>query len=216
MKILIVEDNEITWNSMKKFLEHKDYMVDLRKDLDSALKLFEDNKYNIIILDLMLAEWDWLNMCDYIRQKSNVPVIIATAKSQREDKIIWLELWADEYLTKPFDLEVLEKSINNLKIKSNPLKEYNIKNIKEFLKKREILKDNEHTQFDNYEFLILEYLLKNIWDVVSEHDIIKYIWSHKFGKDIENLDYYISKILEKTNKKFIKKINNNGYKIEPI
>src|SRR5690554_1822210 len=103
MKVLIIDDERLLVKGLKKSLTQEGFQVSVAHDGEEALKLFESGSYDIIILDLMLPKIDGISLCRMIRQKSNVPILMLTAKDSDIDKILGLELGADDYMTKPFN-----------------------------------------------------------------------------------------------------------------
>ncbi|MBR4879919.1 MAG: response regulator transcription factor, partial [Clostridia bacterium] len=111
MRILVVDDEKLLVKGLKFNLENDGYEVDGAYDGKQALQLFEENKYDLVLLDLMLPEISGLEVCRAIREKSNVPVIMVTAKTEGIDKLIGFEYGADDYVTKPYDILELKARI---------------------------------------------------------------------------------------------------------
>lgn len=215
MNILLVEDNEIIWKSISVYLKNKWYKVERILDWEEAIDSFENSKYNLIVLDWMLPWFDWISILDHVRNISDIPVIITTAKSELDDKKEGFDTWADDFLVKPFELEELYIRIKNLLKRSNQIESVLIWNIELFLGQYKVTKNWEKINLTNKEFLILEYLVKHIGIVVSRTEIIDYIWWEEsvFESD-DKLDVYISNIRKKTYKHLIETIKWFWYKIE--
>ena len=215
MKILVVEDNELIWNSIKKFLLWKWFVVDLINNWVKANKIILEKAYNLYIIDLMLPWIDWITICKEIRKISSAPIIITTSKWQIEDKSIGFSIWADDYLVKPFDLQELYLRINNLLKRSSQIDVFNFEDISIDINSKSIYKWWVFIKLTNKEFLIIEYLLNNIWLAVSRTDIIDFIWwwDQLFEND-DKLDVYISNIRKKLSKNLILTIKWFWYKIE--
>ena len=111
MRVLVVDDEKLLVKGIKFNLENDGYQVDTAFDGAAALAMVRDQKYDIIILDLMLPEVSGLEVCRKIRETSNVPIIMLTAKSEGVDKLIGFEYGADDYVTKPFDILELKARI---------------------------------------------------------------------------------------------------------
>ena len=109
--ILIVEDETNIRANMAEFLQAEDFETILAKDGEEAITLFEEKKPDLVILDLMLPKIDGLEVCKHIRRDSDVPIIMVTARDEEIDKLLGLELGADDYITKPFSLRELKASI---------------------------------------------------------------------------------------------------------
>ncbi|MBS8122480.1 response regulator transcription factor [Candidatus Vampirococcus lugosii] len=215
MNILLVEDNEIIGKSISVYLKNKGYKVERILDGEEAIDSFENSKYNLIVLDWMLPGFDGISILDHVRNISDIPVIITTAKSELDDKKEGFDTGADDFLVKPFELEELYIRIKNLLKRSNQIESVLIGNIELFLGQYKVTKNGEKINLTNKEFLILEYLVKHIGIVVSRTEIIDYIWGEEsvFESD-DKLDVYISNIRKKTYKHLIETIKGFGYKIE--
>ena len=117
-KILVVDDEKLIVKGIKFSLEQEGMKVDVAYDGEEALRLAKENEYNLILLDVMLPKIDGLMACQMIREFSNVPIIMVTAKGEDMDKIMGLEYGADDYITKPFNiLELKSKNKSNIKKK---------------------------------------------------------------------------------------------------
>ena len=114
MKVLLIEDNKTIANNIKKYLELSDFEVSICENGLFWLEVARHNDFDIILLDLMLPWMSWEEICKKIKAEKDIPIIMTTAKWQLEDKLEWFELWADDYLVKPFDLEELEARIKAL------------------------------------------------------------------------------------------------------
>ncbi len=215
MNILLVEDNKIIWKAIKKMLEKKWYNVDWYLNWEEAIDNFDNSKYNLVVLDWMLPEFDWISVLDHIRNISDIPVIITTSKSQLDDKKEGFSTWADDYLVKPFEMEELYIRIINLLKRTNQIESFTFDNIDVFPQQHKVMKDWVEIKLTNKEFLILDYLIKNQWTPVSRTDIIDYIWWSDWVFDWDDkLDVYISNIRRKTNKDIIQTVKWFWYKVE--
>ena len=215
MKIIYAEDNKSIWKAIKDKLINNWYDVDWFLDWEKTIEAFDLNKYDLAILDWMLPEFDWLSVIDHIRNSSNIPIIITTSKSQIEDKKEWFNMWADDYLVKPFELDELIIRIDNLIRRNKIFNKFIFENITIIIEQKKVLKDNNEVKLTHKEFLIIEYLINNLNIPVSRSDLMNYIWwwDWLFDND-DKLDVYISNIRKKTNKKIIKTIRDFWYKIE--
>lgn len=215
MKILIVEDNKTIANNIKKYLELEWYEIFLAENWLYWLEVAKKNDFDLIILDWMLPGMEWIDICRNIKEEKNIPIIMTTAKWQLEDKLEWFDMWADDYLVKPFDLEELVARINVLikrKLWENVFKKWNLKI--DFEAKK-IIKGKKEIKLTIKEYNILEILLNNIGIAISRTDIIQEIWwwDSLFEWDWK-LDVYISGIRRKLWKSFIETIKWFWYKIE--
>ena len=163
MKVLLIEDNKTIANNIKKYLELSDFEVLICENWLFWLEVARNNDFDIILLDLMLPWMSGEEICKKIKSEKDIPIIMTTAKWQLEDKLEWFELWADDYLVKPFDLEELEARIKALirrkQNESKPIKKWNISID---IQNRKILKWDKEVKLTVKEYNILECLVKNI------------------------------------------------------
>ncbi len=205
-KILLIEDNKEISDSIKQYLELEDYIIDRAFTWWDWLDMVFNKKYDLILLDLMLPEIDGINIAKKIVRKLDTPIIMITAKDSIEDKLIWFETWAIDYIVKPFDLRELEFRIKaHLNKKLPDLIEFN--DIEIDLKNRIFISWWEKLHITTKEFLIFEYLFKNKGLLVNRTDIIDYVWwwEDLFEAD-GKLDVNISKIRKKLWKNIIETV----------
>jgi len=215
MKILLVEDNKKISENIRKYLELEWFEVDIEYDGLSGLNKALDNDFDIIILDVMMPKMDGMEVCKNIRKRKEVPIIIATAKWELENKLEWFDFGADDYIVKPFDMDELVARIKAIMKRKQKFSTFMFGNIKILLEKKQAFKDNKEVKLTLKEFQILEYLMANYNMNVSRADIIEDVWGWDalFERD-DKLDVYISNIRRKLNKKLITTIKGFGYKIE--
>jgi DNA-binding response OmpR family regulator len=163
----------------------------------------------------MLPGLEWEKVCAEIKKEKDIPVIMTTAKWQLEDKLEWFNVWADDYLVKPFDLEELEARIKVLTKRkqwdSKPIKKWNISID---IQNRKILKWNKEVKLTVKEYNILECLVKNIWIPLSRTDIIQEVWWwDSLFDDDGKLDVYISTLRRKLGKDIIETVKGFGYRV---
>ena len=215
MKILLIEDNKEISANVKEYLELEDFEVDTCFDGECWLEKAIYKNYDLILLDLMIPVIDGVTVCRKLRQRKDTPVIMITAKDSIDDKVLWLDTGASDYIVKPFDLRELMARINSVmkrNISTNIT--YELGTISIDLDKRSFLKDNTEVHITQKEFLILEKLISNKWNVVNRSDIIEYIWWESALFDGDNkLDVYISNIRNKLDKHLIVTIKWVWYKI---
>ncbi len=212
-KILLIEDNREISDNIKDYLELEKFEVIQAFDWEKGLQLALEEKFDLILLDLMLPKMDWNFIAKKISKKIWIPIIMITAKDSIEQKLTWFENWAVDYIVKPFDLRELEARINaNLK---PCLKSWIIvfKDLKINLEKREFIKNNKEINLTTKEFLIFEYLIKNNFRVCTRTDLMDYVWGSNdlFGDD-SKLDVYISNLRKKLDKDIIETVKWVWYK----
>ncbi len=212
-KILLVEDNKEISNNIKEYLELEDFEITQVFDWEKAMQEAKTEKYDLILLDLMLPEIDWYIIAEKLKRKINTPIIMITARDSIEHRLKWFEAWAIDYIIKPFDLRELEARVKaHLKIekKSSNLKFWDIEIN---LEKREFFKSWKKVKITTKEFLIFEFLYNNKDKISSRTDIISYVWwAESIFDDDSKLDVYISNLRKKLDKNLIETVKWMGYK----
>ena len=222
MKILIVEDDKGISDFVIPELEHEGYETCLAVTGREALEKFESEKPDLILLDIMLPELNGLEVLRRIRAVSSVPVILETARGETIDKINGLNLGADDYIPKPFEIEELLARINALfrRVSYNQPKESSLsyKSLTLNLDRMSFSFDGgEDVQLSKTEFLMLRLFVENQGKVLSRSQIIDGIWGKGHFIDENTVDVYIgylrSKISEFTKDGYIKTVRGAGYMI---
>ncbi len=222
MKILIVEDDKGISDFVIPELEHEGYETCLAVTGRQALEMFESEKPDLILLDIMLPELNGLEVLRRIRAASSVPVILETARGETIDKINGLNLGADDYIPKPFEIEELLARINALfrRVSYSQPKESSLsyKSLTLNLDRMSFSFDgSEEVQLSKTEFLMLRLFVENQGKVLSRSQIIDAIWGKGHFIDENTVDVYIgylrSKISEFTKDGYIKTVRGAGYMI---
>ena len=219
MKILIVEDDAGISDFVIPELEHEGYTTCLAVTGREALAKFEEEKPDLILLDIMLPELNGLEVLRRIRAVSTVPVILETARSETIDKINGLNLGADDYIPKPFEIEELLARINALFRRVNFGKAQEVPtSIKELtlnLDRMSFTIDSNEVQLSKTEFLFLKLLIENQGKIFSRQQIIDEIWGVGHYIDENTVDVYVgylrSKISEYTKDEYIRTVRGAGY-----
>ena len=203
--ILVVDDEKLIVKGIKFSLEQEGMKIDVAYDGEEALRLAKENEYSLILLDVMLPKIDGLMACQMIREFSNVPIIMVTAKGEDIDKIMGLEYGADDYITKPFNILELKARIKAILRRSVKKVEPPIQN-KNLIKFREIEINTESRRtFINQkeinltakEFDILELLMKNIGKVYSRENLLDTVWGYGSLADARSVDVHVRRLREK-------------------
>lgn len=220
-KILIIEDEKNIVELLKYNLEKNNYSTDYAYDGREGLRLFEKNKYDLILLDLMLPEISGLELCKLMKKEDeNIPIIMLTAKSRESDKIDGLNLGADDYITKPFSVKELLARINALfrRIDIKDRKDIeNYGNIRINYDKYEVRKNEEVVDLTLKEFELLKLLIENKGNPVSRDEILETVWGYKFIGETRTVDVYIRNLRSKierddSNPEYIKTVRGIGYR----
>ncbi|MBU5432114.1 response regulator transcription factor [Intestinimonas sp. MSJ-38] len=204
MRVLVVDDEKLLVKGIKFNLENDGYQVDTAYDGAQALSMVKEQKYDIIILDLMLPEVDGLEVCRKIRENSNVPVIMLTAKSEGVDKLIGFEYGADDYVTKPFDILELKARIRAIlrRAGSQPAADLQDDQIKvgDLLidtAQRSVFKNGRATDLTAKEFDLLVMLARNPGRVFSREGLLSVVWGEDYPGDIRTVDVHVRRLREK-------------------
>ncbi len=219
MKILIVEDDAGISDFVIPELEHEGYTTCLAVTGRDALVKFEEEKPDLILLDIMLPELNGLEVLRRIRAESTVPVILETARGETIDKINGLNLGADDYIPKPFEIEELLARINALFRRVSFSKEKTaalaFKELKLNLDRMSMSIFDNEILLSKTEFMLLKLLIENQGKVMTRDQIIDGIWGQEHFIDENTVDVYVgylrSKISEYTNEKYIKTVRGAGY-----
>lgn len=220
--ILIVEDDNVILRILELELKYEGYTFDVAQDGRKGLELFENNNYSIILLDIMLPSINGLELCRKIRRQSNVHIIMLTAKRDVTDRVTGLDTGADDYITKPFEIEELLARIRSVlrRIKMNNEESIiiEINDLTINILTREVIKQGEHIDLTKKEYELLEYLANNKGIVLTRDQIINQVWGYDFVGDTNVLDVYIrylrSKVDYPYNSKSIQTIRGVGYTIK--
>lgn len=219
MDILIVEDNNDINDMIKDYLVKARYHCEQAFSGTEALMYFKLNTYDLIILDLMLPGMNGESLLENIRQTSDLPVIVLTAKDTLDSKVEVLGAGADDYLCKPFELEELLARIQVQLRKRNKNAYENIvfKDLSLNQSLYDGVIDNEPLHLTKHEYLILELLMKNIKRVFTKQEIYEYVWNDDYYGDDKTINVHISNIRKKikqyTDDEYIKTVWGIGFKM---
>ena len=223
-KILLVEDEENLALGLEYNLSEEGYNVIWAKDGREAIKYFDENEFDMIVLDIMLPYFNGFEIAKHIREKHpQMPILMLTARTQIEDRVKGLELGADDYLTKPFHLkELLLRIKGMLKRKSwyqkvvieNPLykfgdNEINFENFK-------CVKGKKEFQLTSYEAMIMKYLIENKEKVVTRKELLENVWNMNPDIETRTIDNFIVRLRkhfedDPSNPKYIISVRSAGY-----
>lgn len=220
-KILLVEDEKQMSMFIEMELKHEGYIVDVAYDGRVALSLACEKEYDLILLDVMIPILNGIEVCRRVREKSKVPIIMLTAKSDVTDKVIGLDSGANDYITKPFETEELLARIRvyerNKDIK-NENDEIRVKDIIMDNKTHSVSRSGKEIELTKKEYDILEMLLVNKNIVLTRDKLIENIWGYNYTGDTNVVDVFIrylrSKIDEGFDDKLITTVRGVGYVIK--
>ena len=202
MKILVVDDEQLLVKGIKFNLENEGYQVETAFDGKKALELARNNNYDLIILDLMMPEIDGLECCMKIREFSNVPIIMLTARGEDADKIIGFECGADDYITKPFNILELKARIRAMlrRAGGGQARQENtitIGNLTLDTDQRIALRHGEPVELPPKEHDLIELLMKNPRRVYSRENLMNVVWGYSYAGDYRTVDVHVRRLREK-------------------
>lgn len=216
MKILVVDDEELIRDVIKEYLEANNYIVDEASNGIEALEKLENNKYDLLILDIMMKELDGFSMLDRLDKSKMIPTIILSARGEEYDKLHGFDLGIDDYLTKPFspkELVARVKAILNRSSKNLPTL-YKYKTLEINFSAHTVKIDNKLINLTPKEFEILSYLIKNKNIAISREQLLSKLWGYDFFGDYRIIDTHI-KLLRNNLEKYrnlIETVRGIGYK----
>ena len=203
MKILIVDDEKLLVKGMKFNFEQEGYQVETAYDGEEALRLARDKNLDIIILDLMLPKVDGLTVCQKIREFSNIPIVMLTAKTEDMDKILGLEYGADDYITKPFNILELKARVKAIMRRTTPIAakgdrtKVRIGLVELDYNQRKVTIDEKTTDLTSKEFDLMDLLVTNPGRVYSRDNLLDLIWGYDYPGDARTVDVHIRRLREK-------------------
>ena len=205
MKILVVDDEKVLVKGIKFNLESEGYQVEAAYDGEAAVELARTGSFDLIIMDLMMPKIDGLQACMRIREFSNVPVIMLTARSEDTDKIIGFECGADDYITKPFNILELKARVRALLRRSGMAAQsqrekrgrLTMGHIALDPDERSAWKDGTPVDLTAKEFDLMELLMRNPGRVFSRENLLNVVWGYEYAGDYRTVDVHVRRLREK-------------------
>lgn len=229
-KILVVDDEQSIVTLLKYNLETAGYIVEVAYDGEEALKKVETEQPELIVLDVMLPKKDGIEICKTIRSDKNlVPILMLTAKDDEFDRVLGLELGADDYMTKPFSPRevvarvkaILRRSqfVNEIEKEDVDDEDIIIGSIRIRPEFFEVYKEDELLELTPKEFELLLYLIERQGRVITREHMLNSVWNYEFAGDSRIVDVHISHLRDKLEEnpkqpKLIKTVRGLGYKLE--
>lgn len=203
-KILVVDDERVMVKGIKFNLENEGYQVETGYDGEEAVEKARTGQFDLIILDVMMPKIDGLQACMKIREFSNVPVIMLTAKSEDTDKIIGLECGADDYITKPFNILELKARIRALLRRASASAQQQKAqdritqgSITLDLTERAAWRNGQRVELTAKEFDLMVLLMQNPGRVYSRENLLNLVWGYEYIGDFRTVDVHIRRLREK-------------------
>ncbi|APT88174.1 XRE family transcriptional regulator [Corynebacterium frankenforstense DSM 45800] len=204
--ILIVEDEESLADPLAFLLNKEGFETVIAGDGPTALEEFEANDIDIVLLDLMLPGMSGTDVCKQLRTTSNVPVIMVTARDSEIDKVVGLELGADDYVTKPYSSRELiariravlrRQAVDTEETEEEPERVLEVGRVRMDVERHTVTVDGEPVNMPLKEFDLLEYLLRNAGRVLTRGQLIDRIWGADYVGDTKTLDVHVKRLRSK-------------------
>ena len=202
-RILIVDDEPAIIKGLSFSLKQDGYEIDAAYDGEEAVEKFNNNPYDLIILDVMLPKLNGLGVLERIREQSRVPVIMLTAKGEDMDKILGLDYGADDYMTKPFNILELKariKAVFRRLSGVNNEQVIRVKNMVINLSNRNVIIDDKEVNLTAKEFDLLQLFATNPGKVYSRENLLEIVWKYDYLGDLRTVDVHIRRLREKIEK----------------
>ena len=206
-KILVVDDEAVLVKGIRFNLQQEGYQVETGSDGEQAVELAREGSFDLIILDLMMPKIDGLQACMRIREFSDVPIIMLTAKSEDSDKLMGFACGADDYVTKPFNILELKARVRALlrrtaaaAVKQQETGELTVGHIHLDPAERSAWKDGAPVELTAKEFDLMELLMRNPGRVYSRENLLNVVWGYAYGGDYRTVDVHIRRLREKLEK----------------
>jgi len=215
MEILLVEDNENIVSGLKYAFSKNNYNLISKMDIKSSIEYLNDNKPELIILDVSLPDGNGFDLYEGVIKEKEIPVIFLTARDDEDDVIKGLSLGAEDYMTKPFSTKELLIRVNKVILRNNKISVINVKDISFDLNKMIVSKNAKEIDLTSLELKILHLLFNNIGKVVRRNTILDKIWEWT-GNDVDDhtVTVYLKRIREKLGTDIIITIKGIGYRID--
>ena len=205
-RVLIVDDEPLIVKGLKYSLEHDGFETESAADGEEAVNKFFAGQFDLILLDVMLPKLNGIEVCQRIREKSNVPIIMLTAKGEDMDKILGLEYGADDYMTKPFNILEVKARIKSILRRTtvqqhdNSAKILQIRDMKINLNNRSVTIGGKEVNLTAKEFDLLQLFVSNRGKVFSRESLLETIWKYDYLGDLRTVDVHIRRLREKIEK----------------
>ena len=202
-RILLVDDEPLMLKGLKYTLEQEGYETDLAMDGEEAMVKFQAQAFDLVLLDVMLPKLDGLSVCQRIREQSNVPIIMLTAKGEDMDKILGLEYGADDYMTKPFNILEVRARIRTVLRRAGTIapmedrKVIRVRDLEVNLVKRSVRLGGADIKLTAKEFDLLQMFITNRGRPFSRQEMLEHVWKYDYTGDARTVDVHIRRLREK-------------------
>ena len=202
-KILLVDDEPLILKGLKYSLEQDGYQTEAAMDGEEALEKFFADHYDLILLDVMLPGVDGIEVCQRVRERSNVPIIMLTAKGEDMDKILGLEYGADDYMTKPFNILEVKARIKSIFRRSAPVVEVEekrivrVRDLEVNCQNRTVTLAGKAVRLTAKEFDLLQLFITHRGKVYNRESLLETVWKYDYMGDMRTVDVHIRRLREK-------------------
>lgn len=203
-KVLVVDDEKLIVKGIRFSLEQEGMEVDCAYDGEEALEAIKNNEYDVVLLDVMIPKMSGFEVCQNVREFSEVPIIMLTAKGDDMDKILGLEYGADDYITKPFNILEVKARIKaimrrNKRTGNNVIssKVVTFGDLKVDFDGRRVFVRNHEKNLTAKEFDLLELLMNNPGKVYSRDSLLNTVWGYDYYGDVRTVDVHVRRLREK-------------------
>ncbi len=221
-RILIVEDDPSIRLGLKRSLEFEGFTAELARDGEEAIQRAFDKKPDLIVLDIMLPRVNGFEVCRTVRKyDSTIPILILSAKGDEGDKVLGLELGADDYITKPFSIRELtariKAALRRRRAMEGEVDTFEEENLRIDFGGQTLAVDGEERELSTREFKLLRHLIQNRGRVLSRDQILNKVWGYDYDGTPRTIDNFINKLRQKlgddpTTPKWIQTVRGSGYK----
>ncbi len=209
VKLLIIEDERQIARFLELELSHEGYQVDLGSDGREGLEKVKQNHYDLILLDIMLPGLSGMEVCRRIRHFSSIPIVMLTAKDDIENKVMGLDIGADDYITKPFSIEELLARLRvalRHQTKDSSPKELYFKDLVMDQIRHQVTRNGKNLELTKKEYDLLEYLIVNQGIVLTRENILEKVWGYDYYGGTNVVDVYIKYLRDKVDGPFEDKL----------
>ena len=203
-KVLVVDDEKLIVKGIRFSLEQDGMEVDCAYDGEEAFQMAKENEYDMILLDVMLPKMNGFEVCQAIREFSDMPIVMLTAKGDDMDKILGLEYGADDYITKPFNILEVKARIKAIMRRTAPVKPKTVNesvvekgDLRLDCDSRRLFVQGQEVNLTAREFELLELFVKNENKVYSRENLLSLIWGKDYPGDVRTVDVHVRRLREK-------------------
>lgn len=216
-KILVIDDEWKIRKLIKDYLVKEGYIVDEAGDGEEGIEKFFSNVYDIVILDIMMPKIDGWSVCRKIREESQIPIIMLTARADEGDQLFGFELETDEYMTKPFNPKLLVAKVKALLRRDGKIVDNAPMSFRDLMIdgiKREVRLKNEVLELTPKEYDLLYFFIENKGIALSREKILNSVWGWDYFGDSRTVDTHIKRLRKKIGDDYIQTVRGFGYKFE--